>query len=191
MNPALGIRHGGWNDHANQQEVPVSESGHCTSLSSRMRLPDCGSVVKHPPANTGDESSVPGWGRSPGVGNDNSHQYSCLESSLDRGVWQATVHGATKRQTGLSAWAASVPHPGQAPLSRSGLRVSPLHDSSRAELPLGPGFRRFSRLRLSSLVSPLCELGITTSRSCGVGLDRITWAKVRHQGPNAIHLQDV
>ena len=42
-----------------------------------------------------------------------------------------------------------------------------------------------------SLVSPLCELGITVPRSCGVGLDRLTWAKVRHQRPNAIHLQDV
>ena len=61
-----------------------------------------GSVVKNPPANAaaeGDVISVPGWGRSPGEGNGNSLQYSCLENSMDRGDWRATVHGVTKSQT--------------------------------------------------------------------------------------------
>ena len=37
--------------------------------------------------------SIPGPGRSPGVGNGNTLQYSCLENSMDRGAWQATIHG--------------------------------------------------------------------------------------------------
>ena len=46
------------------------------------------------PENSG---SIPGLGRSSGVGNSNPLQYSCLEDSVDRGVWWATVHGVTKR----------------------------------------------------------------------------------------------
>ena len=42
------------------------------------------------------ESSIPGSGRSPGEGNGNSLQYSCLENPMDRGVWQATVHRVTE-----------------------------------------------------------------------------------------------
>ena len=45
---------------------------------------------------------IPGSGRSPGEENDNPLQCSCLENSIDRGIWQATVHGVTKNQTGLS-----------------------------------------------------------------------------------------
>ena len=50
-----------------------------------------GSVVKNPPAKAGDVDSVPGLGRSPGEGNGNPLQYSCLENPLDRGTWWATV----------------------------------------------------------------------------------------------------
>ena len=60
-----------------------------------MGFPD-GSVVENLPANAGDEGSVPGSGRSPGEGNGNSLQYSCLENPMDRGAWQATVHGVTE-----------------------------------------------------------------------------------------------
>ena len=56
-------------------------------------------VVKNPPANAGDAGSVLGWGRSPGVENGNPLQYSCLENSMDRGPWQATVHGVAKSWT--------------------------------------------------------------------------------------------
>ena len=55
-----------------------------------------GSVVKNPPANAGDVGSILGSGRSPGEGNDNPLQYSCLGNPMDRGAWQATVHGVTK-----------------------------------------------------------------------------------------------
>ena len=57
-----------------------------------------GSVVKNPPANAGDMGSIPGWGRSPGEGNGNPFQYSCLENPMDRRVLLATVHGVTKSQ---------------------------------------------------------------------------------------------
>ena len=50
----------------------------------------------------GDVGSIPGLGRSPGKGNRNPLQYPCLENPMDRGVWQGTVHGVTKRRTRLS-----------------------------------------------------------------------------------------
>ena len=52
--------------------------------------------------NAGDLGSIPGSGRSPGEGNGNPLQYSCLENSMDRGVWWATVQGVAKSQTRLS-----------------------------------------------------------------------------------------
>ena len=58
--------------------------------------------VKNPSANAGGMGSVPESGRSPGEGNGNPLQYSCLENPMDRGVWRATVHGVTKSQTQLS-----------------------------------------------------------------------------------------
>ena len=61
-----------------------------------------GSAVKNPPANAGDVSSVPGLGRSPGEGNGNPLQYSCLENPMDRGARQAAVHGVAKSRTQLS-----------------------------------------------------------------------------------------
>ena len=59
-------------------------------------------VVKNPPANAGDardSGSIPGSGRSPGRGNGNPLQYSCLENFMGRGAWRATVHGVTKSRT--------------------------------------------------------------------------------------------
>ena len=56
-------------------------------------------VVKNPPANagdTGDTGSTPGLGRSPGGGNGNLLQYSCLENSMDRGAWWATIYGVIR-----------------------------------------------------------------------------------------------
>ena len=52
--------------------------------------------------NARDLDLIPGSGRSPGEGNGNPLQYSCLENHTDRGVWRATVHGVTKSQTRLS-----------------------------------------------------------------------------------------
>ena len=64
-----------------------------------------GSVVKNPPASAGDAGdlgSIPGSGRSPGEGNGNPLQYSCLGNPMDRGAWGATVHGVAKSRTRLS-----------------------------------------------------------------------------------------
>ena len=61
-------------------------------------------VVKNLPANAGDArdvSLIPESGRSAEVGNGNPFQYSCSENSVDRGAWQATVHGVAKSQTQL------------------------------------------------------------------------------------------
>ena len=54
---------------------------------------------KNLPVSAGDVGLIPGLGRSPGVGNVNPHQYSCLGNLMDRGAWWATVHGVTKSQT--------------------------------------------------------------------------------------------
>ena len=55
-----------------------------------------GSVVKNLPARAGDMGLIPGLGRSPGGGDSNPLQHSCLENPMDRGAWQATVHGVTE-----------------------------------------------------------------------------------------------
>ena len=60
------------------------------------------SVGKESACNAGDLGSIPGSGRSPGEGNDNPLQYPCLENSMDRGAWRATVRGVTKSRTQLS-----------------------------------------------------------------------------------------
>ena len=61
-----------------------------------------GSEVKVSACNEGDLGSIPGSGRSPGEGNGNPLQYSCLENPMVGGVWWATVHGVAKSQTRLS-----------------------------------------------------------------------------------------
>ena len=61
-----------------------------------------GAVVKNLPADVGnarDVGLIPGSERSPGEGNGNPLQYSCLENSMNRGAWWATVHGVAKNQT--------------------------------------------------------------------------------------------
>ena len=61
-----------------------------------------GSEVKASACNVGDLGSIPGSGRSPGEGNDNPLQYSCLENPMDGGASWAIVHGVAKSQTRLS-----------------------------------------------------------------------------------------
>ena len=53
-------------------------------------------MVKNPLANAGDAGSIPGLGRSPGEGNGSPLQYSRWSKPMDRGAWQATVHGAIR-----------------------------------------------------------------------------------------------
>ena len=64
-----------------------------------------GSVVRNPPANAGDTrnaDSIPGLVKSPGEGNRNPLQHSCLENPVDRGTCRTRVHGVAKSWTGLS-----------------------------------------------------------------------------------------
>ena len=61
-----------------------------------------GSDGKESACNGGELSSIPGLGRSLGEGNGNAFQYFCLENSVDRGFWWATVHGVSKSQTWLN-----------------------------------------------------------------------------------------
>ena len=73
----------------------------CSDLLSTKDFPG-GSEDKASACNAGDPGSIPGLGRSPGEGNGNPLQYSCLENPMDRGAWWATVHGITKIWTRLS-----------------------------------------------------------------------------------------
>ena len=61
-----------------------------------------GSDDKESVCNAGDLGPTPGLGRSPGDGNGNPPQYSCLENPMDRGAWRATAHGVAKSRTRLN-----------------------------------------------------------------------------------------
>ena len=68
----------------------ATSSGNHLSGQQTLAVFPGGAVVRNPPDNAGDTwdvSSIPGWGRSPGGGNGNPLQYSCLENSTDRGAW--------------------------------------------------------------------------------------------------------
>ena len=71
---------------------PPLKVAHPLSFSFFRFIIDCNAVVA---------GSIPGWGRSPGKGNGNPLQYSCLKNSMDRGAWWATVHGVAKSWTRL------------------------------------------------------------------------------------------
>ena len=107
-----GMVRGGWKGAEEPQDGGQASSDWGSILESGSRSPWL--VIrniwwlqkwlggKEPAYQAGDEGSILGWGRSPGEGNGNLLQYSCLENLVDRGAWQATVHGVTKSQTRLS-----------------------------------------------------------------------------------------
>ena len=72
-------------DLRSSQQKILEQHSHC-----RRQTAD--SVGKESTSNTGDLGSIPGFGRSPGVGKGYPLQYSCLENPMDRGAWQTTVH---------------------------------------------------------------------------------------------------
>ena len=87
---------------------------HLKSTSSKFHLLNCYSYKlsmelswwlrhKESACKSGGTGLIPGLGRSPGEGNSNPLQYSCLEHPMDRGVWRAIVHGVTKSRTRLSS----------------------------------------------------------------------------------------
>ena len=71
-------------------------------LKKKEPVSPCGSDGKEAACNAGDVGSFPGSGRSPGEGNGHTLQYPCLETSMDRGGWWATVHGVTKNRVRLN-----------------------------------------------------------------------------------------
>ena len=75
----------------------ISEQLHFLSLN----LCPGGSDGKASARSAGDPGLISGLGRSPGEGNGNPLQYACLENPMDRGAWQAAVHGVAKSQTQL------------------------------------------------------------------------------------------
>ena len=83
--------------------LPPSPPLSAIRLTSKNRVELCpgGSVGKESAWNAGDPGSIPGSGISPGGGNGNPLQDSCLENPMDRGAWWATVHGITESQTWL------------------------------------------------------------------------------------------
>ena len=89
-----------------QQQQIRSSTGNTTQYSMITYMRKGASLlvqtVKNLPAVQGDLGSIPGLGRSPGEGNGNPLQYSCLGHPMGRGAWQATVHGVAKSWTGLS-----------------------------------------------------------------------------------------
>ena len=75
----------------------------CVNLNSALfNVFAGGSAIKVSAWNAGDPGLIPGSGRSPGEGNGNPLQYSCLENPMEGGAWWATVHGVTKSRTRLS-----------------------------------------------------------------------------------------
>ena len=87
-------------------------SGFTCSFAIIWRFPPCSSVGKESACKAGDpamQSFIPGWGRSPGEGNGNPLQFSCLKNPMDRGAWRATLRGVMKSQMRLK-WLSTCAH---------------------------------------------------------------------------------
>ena len=91
-----------------------------------------GSVVKNPPANVGDTGLIPGSGRSPGGGNGDPTQYSCLGNPMDRGALRTTGHAVAKSQTRLRSFSTAQQHS----LLWSSSNMSPFQSQPPLELIL-------------------------------------------------------
>ena len=74
----------------------------CVKRQTKLLIFIGGSDGKESACKAGDLGLIPGSGRSPGEGNDNPLQYSCLDNSIDREIWQGPVHRVAKSQTPLS-----------------------------------------------------------------------------------------
>ena len=113
------------------------------------------------PANAGDAGSVPGLGRSPGEGNGNPLQYSCLGNFTDREAWWTTVHGVKKSQTGLSMHARTkkkrAHRPSREEAAKRGRLGHPVWVQSPAQKPtltLHQGKPKVPRVWCSEILSP-------------------------------------
>ena len=84
------------------------KKSHCSPQTGPWASQVASSVVKNHPPNAGDAGSILGSWRSPGEGNGNPLQYSCLRNPMDRGAWYATVRRVPKSLTWLSGYAKQV-----------------------------------------------------------------------------------
>ena len=100
--PGWGRSHGEGNGHSFQYSCPPAKKKKKDGLKEILWGFPCSSGGKVSACNAGDLGLIPESGRSPGEGNGNPLQYSCLENPMDQGTWWATVHGVTKSQTQLS-----------------------------------------------------------------------------------------
>ena len=89
--------------HLSYQGSPFQEAAASIALAMPVMGFPCGSDSKESACNAGDLGSIPGSGRSPGEGNDNPLQYSCLENFMDRGAWWAIERRVVKSQTRLTS----------------------------------------------------------------------------------------
>ena len=119
-----------------------------------------GSEVKASAYNAGDPYSIPGLGRSPGEGNGNPLQYSCRENPMDRGAWQATVHGVAKSRTWLSNFTFFLSFflLGKVSLVNSHGTEATHFDNFQLATPNWVSEIRLQLLRRGALNSPLAEL---------------------------------
>ena len=91
-----------WRESYDKPRVCVEKERHHSADKGPYSQGPGGSDGKASARNAGDPGSIPGLGRSPGEGNGNLLQYSCLENPMARGAWWATVHGIPKSRTQLS-----------------------------------------------------------------------------------------
>ena len=91
-----------WGPHTKRQRCFLCPLMNLFSVGLLYKSFPGGSDDKASACSAGDLGLIPGLGRSPGEGNGNPFQYSCLENSMDWGAWWATVHGVAKSQTRLS-----------------------------------------------------------------------------------------
>ena len=136
------------------------------------------SAVKNPPADAGDTSLIPRWGRGPAEGHGFLLQYPCLGSPIVRGAWQATVWGVAKSRTRLSAWTTT---PGQVwrTLSSLGGNVVLVSLLPSAQTRLDSGFPPLPRLSVENLApraSQTCIFFEFVALWVGV-----SWSEVRHR----------
>ena len=135
----------------------------CVSSIHRRILYYCatwGSVGKESACNAGDLDSIPGSGRSPGEGNGNPLQYSCLENSMDRGAGQATVQGTAKtKSVRLTHFSPGKPFRGRAAAAKSLQSCPTLCDPMTAahQAPPSLGFSRQEHWSGLPFASPMHE----------------------------------
>ena len=135
----------------------------CVSSIHRRILYNCatwGSVGKESACNAGDLDSIPGSGRSPGEGNGNLLQYSCLENSMDRGAGQATVQGTAKtKSVRLTHFSPGKPFRGRAAAAKSLQSCPTLCDPMTAahQAPPSLGFSRQEHWSGLPFASPMHE----------------------------------